>query len=341
MRDEDFNRHRVRARRWVRRATGVFVFFFILHPSSFILSKQPALFEPGEHYYKAEGFSVRVKWEVPVTKVEEGRDLSATLVVTGATNPTKVVKPDLKKLRAFDHFTVTDVPEAARTESDKEIRFAYKLRPRNRSVTQVPALEFKFRSLAAPPGKNPFRLTRAESVDITVTEPPPKPITPMFEADRLFEIATGPGVLRVPFTPCRWAWGAAALFGPLAALAWYLAWRRVYPDAAKLARLRRSRADRRATEAIRRSGRSADPPAAIAAAVLGYLRAHFPLPESAVTPSEIAEALTEVGVPEVAAEQTADVFRACDRARFAPPGDRGASLAHDAETAITRLEALA
>jgi hypothetical protein len=278
---------------------------------------------------------------VPVTKVEENRELTATLVVTGARNPAAVVKPDLKQLRAFDNFVVTDVPDPPRDADDKELRFAYKLRPRNRSVAQVPALEFKFRSLAAPPGKNPFRQTRAESVEITVSEPPPKPAVPMTEADRLFQIATGPEVLRAPFTPCRWAWAAAALLGPLAAAAWFLAWRRIYPDAARLAHIRRSRAARHAAEAIRKSGRAPDPPAAVAAAVLGYLRARFPLPESAATPSEIAAALVEAGVPTEAAEQTADVFRACDRARFASPGDRGASLASDAEASITRLEGLA
>ena len=148
-------------------------------------------------------------------------------------------------------------------------------------------------------------------------------------------------VLRGPFVPCRWAWSAAALFGPLAAGAWFLAWRRIYPDAARAARMRRSRAARRATDAIRKSGRAPDPPAAIAAAVLGYLRTRFPLPESAVTPSEIAAALSEAKVPTDAAEAAADVFRGCDRARFAPPGDSGASLAADAEAAVARLEALA
>jgi hypothetical protein len=108
-----------------------------------------------------------------------------------------------------------------------------------------------------------------------------------------------------------------------------------------MAHLRRSRAARRATEAIRKAGRTPDPPATIAAAVLSYLRTRFPLPESAVTPAEIEAALQETNVPPDAAELTADVFRACDRARFAPPGDHGAALADNAQAAITRLEALA
>jgi hypothetical protein len=140
------------------------------------------------------------------------------------------------------------------------------------------------------------------------------------------------------FEPCGWAWGAAALFGPLAAGAWFLAWRRAYPDAARLAQLRRSRAARRAIDGIRRAARTADPPAAIAAAVLEYLRDRFPLPQSAVTPSELEAALRAADVPEPLAREAADVFRACDRARFAPPNDSGLSLEADAHAAVVRLE---
>jgi hypothetical protein len=305
------------------------------------LLAQPAFFEK-DHYYKARAFSVQVKWDVPNTKVQEGRDLTATLVITGATNPTEVQKPDLAKLPEFaKRFAVTDVADTPRTPSDKEVRFNYKLRPRNLNVTQVPALEFSFFSLAAPPGKNPFRQARADSVAITVTEPPPKPIVSMTEADQLFHVSTGPGVLHAPFVPCRWAWMAAALFGPLVAVAWFLVWRRIFPDAVQMAKLRRSRAARRAADAIRKANRTPDPPATIAAAVLGYLRTRFPLPESAVTPSEIAAALVEATVPAEVAEQIADVFRDCDRARFAPPSDSGVSLAAHAEAAIARLEAIA
>ncbi|QJW95862.1 hypothetical protein [Frigoriglobus tundricola] len=308
---------------------------------------QPAFFEPKEHFYKAKGAGLTVKWHVPNTVVEDGDELPATLVI-GSTrypvlNPTEVMKPDLKLLPAFDRFTVTDVPDPPRGPGDKEVRFGYKLRPRNRSVEQIPALEFYYLNTAAAPGKSQYRKTQADSVPITVTEPrrPEAPRVPMVEAEHLFRLTTGPGVLHAPFVPCRWAWLAAGLFGPLAAAAWFLAWRRVFPDAVRAARLRRSRVARRATEAIRKAGRTPDPAATVAAAVLAYLRARFPVPESAATPSEIAAVLKEMDVPGATAEATADVFRACDRARFAPPGDSGAALAVDAEAAIARLEALA
>lgn len=296
--------------------------------------------EPLTGYYGAKGRGIRVSWEVPQPDVVEGRDMPVTLVVTGATNPTEVRKPDLKALAAFDVFTVTNVPDPPRTAGDKAVRFNYKLRPLSRNVTRVPGLDYYYFNPAAAPDKR-FQSTAAYSVPIRVSEPPVPIVTPLTDPDYLFETARGSAVLSGPFEPCRWAWGAAVLFGPLVAVGWFLAWRRIFPDARRLAQMRRSRAARRALDAIRKSGRTADPPATVANALLAYLRARFPLPESAVTPSEVSAALVEARVPPEAAEQVADVFRGCDRARFAPPGDSGLSLATDAEAAVVRLEELA
>jgi hypothetical protein len=345
--EEPTQANRVRSR-WGAAAALAYLLLVAPHPVLPTACGKAEVFEK-DHYYKAKGIGLQVRWDVPQTTVEEGHDLVATLVIGSqkypVLNPTEVVRPDLKKLPAFaDRFTITDVPESPRKVTDKEVRFSYKLRPRNRGVDQIPALEFEYFNPAAGPGTRQFRHTQAESVSINVSDPPkpalPVPV-PMVEADRLFQVNAGPAVLNPPFLPAQWMWFLAALFGPVAGVAWYLAWQRIYPDAARMAHLRRSRAARRALDAVRKSNRAPDPPAIIAAAVLSYLRTRFPLPESAVTPSEIAAALLEAKVPSEMAEEIAEVFRGCDRARFAPPGDSGASLATDAETAITRLEALA
>jgi hypothetical protein len=305
------------------------------------LLAQPIFGEPLEDYYKAQGRGIRVKWFVPQTTVVEGHDLNVTLVIIGATNPTTVEKPDLSKIPKFaERFAITPESDEPRTPKDQDVRFNYKFRPRNRNVTQIPALKFYYYNPSAAPGKQ-FPYTMPDSMDITVTEPPKPPKVAMWEADHLFHVSSGPEVLHAPFVPCQWAWLAAGLFGPLAALGWFLVWRRIFPDAARMTQLRRSRAARRATDAIRSANRTPDPPATIANAVLGYLRMRFPLPESAVTPSEIATALVGVSISVDVAEQVADVFRECDRSRFAPPSDSGVSLAANAEAAITRLEAIA
>ena len=103
--------------------------------------------------------------------------------------------------------------------------------------------------------------------------------------------------------------------------------------------MRRTRAARRATDAIRRSSRAPDPAGAIAAAVLGYLRARFPLSPAAATPIEIGAALTELGLHSSESDAVADFFRACDAARFAPPGEVCTSLEIAADALVTRLEA--
>jgi hypothetical protein len=156
--------------------------------------------------------------------------------------------------------------------------------------------------------------------------------------ERLFAFEAGARVLDdEPFTPGAGAWSALAVLAVLLPAGWYAAWRVAYPDAARLARQRRSRAARRALAAVRAAGRSADPAAACAAAVLGYLRARHPLPPGIDTPPEAAAALAALGV--AAADDVAEFLRACDAARFAPNADTAVSLAAGAEALIARLEA--
>src|SRR5262245_60461920 len=280
-----------RARPFYTKAVLASLLLLIPHSSFLTASdkKQKAeLFEPGAHYYKAKGSGVSVEWVVKQKTVPEGTDFTATLVITGATNPSEIEKPDLKNLPAFaDRFVIINVPDSAPAPDAKEVHFTYKLRPRNRKVDKVPALEFYYYNPAAVPEKR-FPKTVARSVALTVTDPPPVaplPPVPLEAPEFLFTNETGPDVPgSPPIVRCVKGWTAIMLFGPLAALGWYLVWRRIYPDAARLARMRRSRVARRALDAIRKAARTPDPPATIGNAVLGYLRMRFPLPESAATP---------------------------------------------------------
>jgi hypothetical protein len=317
---------------------------FVLHPSALILAQKiPDVGRPTTNFYGAAGSGVRVVWSLDRAAVPLGEEIVATLTITNVTNPRNVTRPDLTKLPAYHAlFTVTDQPDLQPAADAKEVKFTYRLRPRDLAVKELPRLDFHYYYKAAPVGKD-FPMTRTPKVEITVTPPKPKPappVVPLREPEHLFAVATGATVLDgPPFAPCGWAWAAVWLAGPLAALAWYLGWRRVFPDAAQLARLRRSRAARRATDAIRRAGRTPDPPAAIAGAVLGYLRSRFPLPPGAVTPTEVGAALAELDLPAADSEAVADFLRACDEARFSPASDTDASLAADAAALVTRLEA--
>jgi hypothetical protein len=313
---------------------------FLITPAA----AQPPFYEPPEHYYKAQGRSIQVKWKLDRTEVPENGQLVATLVIQGAANPQEIVRPDLRKLPEFaSRFQIEDVKDRPAAAGAKEVSFTYRLRPRDRSVDRVPTFEFYFRNPGAPAGKGQYPQTRARAAPITVTAvaESPRPVVPLDEPEHLFEVTTGPSVLgREPFVPGWWTWLLLLAAGPLLAGGWYLAWRRVYPDAARLARIRRSRAARRAADAVRKAGRTPDPPGTIAAAVLGYLRARFPLPPGAETPAEVGDGLRSAGLPDPEAAAVVAFFRHADEARFGGAGDSGLSLAADAQALLARLEAV-
>jgi hypothetical protein len=325
---------------------AVFSLLFVLHPSEFTLAQKqdiPSVGQPEEHFYGARGSGVKVAWSLDRDKVPLDGEVVATLTITNATNPTKITRPDLKKLPAFHSlFTVIDNTDPPPATDAREVKFTYRLRPRDEAVKEVPALDFYYYNPAAAEGKQ-FPLTRAKKVAITVLPPKPKlvPVVPLSEPDELFAITKGPELLTgEPFVPGKLVWILIGVLGPFLALGWYGAWRRMFPDAARLAKMRRSRAARRAMEAIRKSGRTPDPPATIANAVLVYLRTRFPLPVGTVTPTEIGAALTELGVPSSECAAASAFFTACDTARFSPSGDSAVSLAATAEALVTQLEAV-
>jgi hypothetical protein len=320
-------------------SVGFFVLLFTLTSAS----AQPPLFEPQEGYYKAKGTRVSATWSVDRDKLAEDEVLLATLTVRGATNPQEIVRPDLRKLKDFtDQFrTIEHVGDGGDAVG---VSFTYRLRPRDRDTKRLPSLDFFF--LKPGGGDKPFENARAKGINLTVTAAAPKPVAklppvPMTEPDALFEIAAGPDVLgRGPFVPGAWAWLAMAAFGPLAAWGGFVAWRRVYPDSARQALIRRSRAARRALETIAAAHKRPDTAAAITNAVLHYLRHRFPLPAGADTPSELEAGLRAADVPAVDAAVTAEFFRMCDEARFAPESDIAMSLRGAASSIIARMEAV-
>lgn len=320
---------------------GSFVSMFLLVLTS---SAQPAFFEPMHGFYKARGTKVAATWSLDRTELPADGALTATLTIRGAANPHEIVRPDLAKVRDDDgrhpfaeRFQIEDVP--GKPEA-KEAAFAYRLRPRSSEVTRLPTLEYWY-DTGVKVG-NPFKKTTAKGFDIVVTRvaKAAPPAVPLLEPDRLFEVTTGAGVLQhEPFAAGLGSWLVIFVLGLLAAIGWYAAWRQVYPDGARLARIRRSRAVRRATDAIRRAGRSADPVGAIATAVLGYLRSRFALAPGNETPIEVGEGLSSAGLPVADADAAVAFLRRCDEARFAPNGVNPLSLASDAETLLARLEA--
>ena len=306
---------------------------------------QPPFWEPPEHFYKAKGSRVGASWACDRTELPEGETLTAVLTVRNAINPNEIVRPDLRKLPPFnDAFQIDDVPGPPAKPKDAEVKFVYRLKPRNRAVTKVPSLDFYFANPGLKDkGKEQFMKTVARWVPITVTAVAPKPrqVIPLEGDADLFRHAEGGEFVmlgREPFAPSAGLWWLLFVGVPALALLWFLAWRRVYPDAARLSRIRRGRAARRATDAIRRAARTPDPAGTVAAAVLGYLRARHPLPVGAETPGAIGDALRDAGHPD---DGVVRFFRRCDEARFSEGSDNLLSLAKEAAALIARLEATA
>ncbi len=309
---------------------------------------EPPFFEPKEDYYKARGPKITAEWTVDRTQVPEDGRLTATLTIRGATNPHEIVRPDLRTVRTQDKrtfadlFQIEDTPQKTVGPDATEVAFVYVLRPRNRSVNRLPTLNFRYDSGARK--GDPFQMTKARGIDIIVTAAAPKarpPAIPLTEPGYLFDAATGERLLESElYSPGLVAWLLLGAGVPAIAGVWYLVWQRIDPAAGRHARARRSRAARRATDAIRRSARTADPGGAVASAVLGYLRSRFPLPTGAETPAEVGAGLQGAGLPAKSAGEVVEFLRHCDAARFAPAGDTPPTLVAAAESLLTRLEAV-
>ena len=337
MPSHDAQSSRVRSLWWLVAAMA-----FIAWVSDLPGQEIPTIGQRTSDFYNAQGNRVRAGWKLDRTTVPEEEDVIATLLITGATNPQSITRPDLRKLEAFEsRFVIAEAESPPPAADAKAVKFNYRLRPRNRTVDRVPTLAFCYHNPAADKEKA-FPVTTAKEIRITVTAPRRNTevvAVPLGEPQWLLAYRPQPVSLSGPSVPDLWVWLAIAVGGPAMGIVWFAVWRRAYPDASRLARMRRSRAARRATDGIRNANQTSDPPAAIAAAVLGYLRMRFPLAPDAVTPTEVGTALTDLDIPSPEVDAVVEFLRACDAERFAPRSGEVGPLMAEAVAIVNRLEA--
>jgi hypothetical protein len=306
----------------------------------------PVLNRPAEHFYDAVGTQVRVRMEAKPTELLMDEWCTLTLTISGLQNSRTVQRPDLNQLDEFaKRFQIEDLPPIPDNSADRKV-FAYKLRPRGMTVTEVPPLRFYYFNPKAPPDvpRLAFPFTASESISIRVKPaqaPPPRQIGPLDVPAFAEQLATSDRMNASPdMKRERWLWPVVVL-GPLLAACWVLIWRACYPDEARRAQHRQSRAARRALAQLDRLRRrdSAGAGRAVAAVVLGYLHERVELPLWAQTPADVSDQLARAGVPKDAVVAARDTLRACDEVRFAPapPGEREPLLA-GARRLITLLE---
>ena len=293
----------------------------------------------------------RISMEAQPTQVLRDETLTLTVRITADGPFTGAPKkPDLRAIAAFNQrFYIEPLPE--QPSNGPEWQFVYRLRPRDLSVDAVPSLPLVyFKPSKSPAGRGSYQTAHASSIPITVKEPPPPVAPPTEEAphfaapESAYDLAEGSAVLAKPWTvpvsgPVLLA--LALLLPPGICAAWYLLWRKLYPDAAKVAQQRRSRAARAALHKLERCRRLPMPQQAdqAAGAVIGYLRQRVDLTTAEPTPDEAVAPLQALGCEPEIVDKVRLFLQERDRACFADLGDEPRPWAEEAGFLIQELEA--
>jgi hypothetical protein len=303
-------------------------------------TEAPLVGRPSEGFYGAVGQHVQIEMSAAPKEVVVEGEITLTLQVKGADNPAQIERPDLKRLPEFTRrFHIDDLPDGPAAEGSRVFR--YRLRPKNDQVRAIPPLVFRYYD-----PKLKFFATTAPLKELTLmvkaAEAAPSPGVPMQEPDFLFEGADDADFLHRPTSvESQFLWLLAVLLVPVIAFeAWFLVWKRMRPNAAKLAQLRRSRSVRAALDSLKTLEIS-DPQRLadrVAEIVRAYIHERFGLTVGASTAAEIVAELRRLGLPEAAVEKTIDFFKQCDAARFGPPESSRDSLQESARQLVLMLE---
>jgi hypothetical protein len=258
------------------------------------------------------------------TTVEAETPLTFTLTVR-AVRPARrpPERLDLRQLPEFaEQFYIEDPSEEVARPDDQTWEFAYRLKPRRTESREIPSVPFVY--------FNPYLLTASKGYQVLYTDVIPLHVlphesvqVPIQAPESAFVLASGPDVLQRQTLwkpPGLGSILVLVLAPPLGCVAWYLIWRRLYPDAARLANQRRSSAARRALQALyavrRLDGRTRA--ARTVAIVAGYLNQRLDLTIAEPTPHEVALLFQQQGFSSALTEQALRFFDSCDRARFLP-----------------------
>ena len=94
-----------------------------------------------------------MSWSLDRTTVALDEEVVATLTVRNATNPRDVTRPDLKAVPKFNKlFTIIDRPDPRPAADAREVKFTYRLRPRDLAVKEVPSFAFHYYNPTAAVG---------------------------------------------------------------------------------------------------------------------------------------------------------------------------------------------
>lgn len=268
------------------------------------------------------GKRVEVAWAFSAASVELGGSVRLTLTIRDAVNPRELARPDLAKSSAFtETFShIEPVPADEPPEDAKSVELVYLLRPRNEGKFEIAPPKYQYFRPGTLPGKE-FQTPFFDPLTLTVTKPVVKaaPPVPMSGPESFFEPAGGS--YAASGTVPRSYWLSLLTAPPLVLAAWVLGWRWMYPDAARLARLRRNRVVRRTLDRLRAAHRVPDPAAEMSAVFRDYLTARYGLPPGANTPGEVLAGLRELKFEDARTEEASELLSRCDSQRFSVLAD--------------------
>lgn len=295
----------------------------------------------------------RIKATAEPATVAAGEPIRYTLTIT-ADDSVKVLvppsRPELEKDEDFSRLFRVETPDPPGRLQGQTWEFSYLLKPKKEGALDIPEFIFGFFNPTFGQDPKGYQEPSTALIPITVTPAPVKEIKVEGAADAdaypasVRTLPDDDAILRrdQPWSLPAAGWLLMLLIAPpVAAVAWLLAWRRLYPDAARLARLRQSRAARQALHALARAranqaGRLAEEVAGI---VSVYLDHRLGLHGAAPTPTEVDTFLRGAGVPDGLRERITALLETCDALRFSniPPAVSG-SLADAAREIILSLE---
>jgi len=343
--------------RALRGATRGLLCFWILQSaicnlqSAIAADDEPPVVGQPAHFSGAVG-RFRVTTVAEPLKLQEQDPLTYTVRVAAEGEPKE--PPQRLPLAEFPGFTdgfyIEEIgPPEGSKQSKNTWEFAYRLKPKSTAVATIPSFPFVFYRPGFKPPRFGYMTVYAPAIPITVTPrgqvgggtTATKPIT---GPEAAFALAEGDAARRDRDgrLPGPLALLLALLLPPAGCVAWYVVWRRLYPDAARRARRHRSRAAQEALRSLRDLDKGSDGETQArraAAAVAGYLRHRLELPVIEPTPAEAEGHLRAQGVSEKLAGQTADLLRTCAAVRFDPEPTTQADLAEAATKLILALEA--
>jgi hypothetical protein len=314
---------------------------------------EPPIAGQPEFFTGAVG-SYHLAMQARPTEVRAGDALTLTVRITADAMPQRPPRgPDLRRLPRFSerfHIERSSSDRPDRTLPDGQAwEFDYRLRPKSQAVMAVPNLRFDYYKPGFVPATKGYQTAWAYAIPLRVQAPEQVELSTGAEEPRapepIYQIVTGSAVLRRETAwgmPSPWVATGLALATPVGCAIWYGCWRRWYPDAARQAWQRRTRAARKALRALG-GVRAASPNVAAeqAAAILTrYLQQRLDVRIAEFTAAEVAERLRRGGCPAEVTDRAAAFFRARDAARFAPHLPDGQSDGPDAVTQlILALEA--